>query len=71
MFSLSDFPARSAIVEFEPGEVFRDVGEPQLRPPDRKSTGGKPFGFRFRFCQEGRMVVGHPIAAEQIESGWR
>ncbi len=53
LFSLSDFPARSAIVEFEPGEVFRDVGEPQLRPPDRKSTGGKPFGFRFRFWAEG------------------
>jgi hypothetical protein len=31
----------------------RDVGGPQLRPPDRESPGGKPLGFRFLFLAGG------------------
>ena len=47
LLRLSDLPARIAIAEGEPGEVFGDVGGPQLKPPDRESAGGKPLGFLF------------------------
>ena len=63
LFNLAEFWAKRAIAEGGPGEVFRDVGEPQLRPPGRESPSGKPLGFRFRFWQE----VSYPGHARTLD----
>ena len=39
------------------------MGGPQLRPPDRESTGGKAFGFGFLFWQE----VSYPGHARTLD----